>query len=144
MSFHPVKRVDLTGYRSGDLEALSYHSQDRSGRALWTTKCHYCDTIHVIAGYALRGVTPLKKPKTHCGCRSQRSKFRKPVEKPVKAPKPYVRPPDPKPGPRTQSLSTASMVTAMRLARSPIRDIIEVTGLTREEILTIINQTEKQ
>lgn len=126
MSFATSRRVELTGYRSGHLEALRFHGTDRIGRAIWLTLCHACGEESPMPGYALRGIKPLKAAKTHCGCLTLRRQPRQPSG------------PGAAPAERPNPLATAQMVISMRLGRASLADIREVTGLPEDEIRTIL------
>ena len=63
-----MKRLDLTGRRFGDLEALECSGVSEKGAALWRCLCHRCGSECVVEGYRL---TDKRRPKTDCGCKAR-------------------------------------------------------------------------
>lgn len=62
------KKLDLTGRRFGDLEALECSGASKKGSALWRCLCHRCGAECVVEGYRL---TDTRQPKTNCGCKQR-------------------------------------------------------------------------
>ena len=58
------QRLDLTGVKSGDLEAIEYVESDKKRGAMWRCICHKCGSECIVPASRLSG----KHPQKDCGC----------------------------------------------------------------------------
>lgn len=65
------KRLDLTGFRRGDLEFLRQVGVNSHGQTLWECRCHRCGGLCVVPSTAHTCKTGAY---TNCGCRKHEGK----------------------------------------------------------------------